>query len=58
LQHGQGADPDAETVDHGYGAIADHSSRTAGIIAAALTAAAIIPLVLALRPFLRELPLK
>jgi MFS transporter, FSR family, fosmidomycin resistance protein len=37
-----------------YGAIADHSSRTAGVIAAALTAVAIIPLVLALRPFLRE----
>jgi len=34
--------------------IADHSSRTVGVIAAALTAAAIIPLVLALRPFLRE----
>jgi MFS transporter, FSR family, fosmidomycin resistance protein len=37
-----------------YGAIADHSTRTVGVIAAALTAAAIIPLVLALRPFLRE----
>jgi MFS family permease len=37
-----------------YGVIADHSSRTAGIIAAALTAAAIIPLVLALRPFLHK----
>jgi MFS transporter, FSR family, fosmidomycin resistance protein len=37
-----------------YGVIADHSSRTVGVIAAALTAAAIIPLVLALRPFLRE----
>jgi MFS family permease len=36
-----------------YGVIADHSSRTVGVIAAALTAAAIIPLVLALRPFLR-----
>jgi MFS family permease len=35
-----------------YGAIADHSSRTAGILAAALTAAIIIPLVLALRPIL------
>jgi FSR family fosmidomycin resistance protein-like MFS transporter len=32
-----------------YGAIADHSSRTVGILAAAGTAAAIIPLVLALR---------
>lgn len=40
-----------------YGVIADHSSRTAGVIAAALTAVAIIPLVLALRPFLRERPL-
>jgi MFS transporter, FSR family, fosmidomycin resistance protein len=37
-----------------YGAIADHFSRTVGVIAAALTAAAIIPLVLGLRPFLRE----
>ena len=35
-----------------YGAIADHSSRTVGILAAALTAAVIIPLVLALRPML------
>ncbi|WP_045835108.1 MFS transporter [Hyphomicrobium sp. 99] len=35
-----------------YGAIADHWDRTAGIVAAALTAAAIIPMVLALRPFL------
>jgi MFS transporter, FSR family, fosmidomycin resistance protein len=37
-----------------YGALADHSSRTIGVIAAALTAAAIIPMVLALRPFLSE----
>jgi MFS family permease len=37
-----------------YGAIADHSSRTVGVVAAALTAAAVIPMVLALRPFLRE----
>jgi hypothetical protein len=37
-----------------YGAIADHSSRTTGIVAAALTAAAIIPMVLALGPFLRQ----
>jgi MFS family permease len=37
-----------------YGALADHSSRTIGVIAAALTAASIIPMVLALRPFLRE----
>ncbi|MEA1672038.1 MFS transporter [Nitrospirillum sp. BR 11163] len=36
-----------------YGAIADHSSRTAGVVAAALTAAAIIPMVLALRVHLR-----
>jgi MFS family permease len=36
-----------------YGAIADHSSRTAGILAAAATAAVIIPLVLALRPVLQ-----
>ncbi|MDR3466380.1 MAG: MFS transporter [Xanthobacteraceae bacterium] len=33
-----------------YGAIADHSNRTIGVLAAALTAAVIIPLVLALRP--------
>jgi MFS transporter, FSR family, fosmidomycin resistance protein len=37
-----------------YGAIADHSSRTAGILAAAATAAVIIPLVLALRPVLKN----
>jgi MFS family permease len=37
-----------------YGAIADNSNRTIGVIAAALTAAAIIPMVLALRPFLSE----
>jgi MFS transporter, FSR family, fosmidomycin resistance protein len=37
-----------------YGVIADHSTRTIGILAAALTAAVIIPLVLALRPFLEE----
>jgi FSR family fosmidomycin resistance protein-like MFS transporter len=37
-----------------YGAIADHSSRTVGILAAALTAAVILPLVLALRPILEE----
>jgi MFS family permease len=35
-----------------YGAIADHTNRTIGVAAAALTAAAIIPMVLALRPFL------
>jgi MFS transporter, FSR family, fosmidomycin resistance protein len=37
-----------------YGVIADHSSRTVGVVAAALTAAAIIPIVLALGPFLHE----
>ena len=37
-----------------YGAIADHSNRSTGVVAAALTAAAIIPMVLALRPFLRD----
>ena len=39
-----------------YGVIADHSNRTIGVTAAALTAAAIIPMVLALRPFLHEGP--
>lgn len=37
-----------------YGVIADHSNRTIGVVAAALTAAAIIPMVLALRPLLHE----
>ncbi|HEX4386064.1 MAG TPA: MFS transporter [Myxococcales bacterium] len=37
-----------------YGTIADHSSQTIGIIAAALTAAAIVPVVFALRPILKE----
>ena len=37
-----------------YGAIADHSSRTIGIIASALTATVIIPMVVALRPCLRS----
>ena len=37
-----------------YGVIADHASRTVGIVAAALTAAAIIPLVFTLRRFLHE----
>ena len=37
-----------------YGVIADHSSRTVGVVAAALTAAAIVPLVFALRHFLTE----
>jgi len=36
-----------------YGAIADHSSRTIGVLASAATAALIIPLVLTLRPHLR-----
>lgn len=36
-----------------YGAIADHFTRTIGVLAAALTAAAIIPLILALRPMLK-----
>jgi hypothetical protein len=35
-----------------YGAIADHSSQTFGILAAACTAAVIVPLALALRPAL------
>ena len=37
-----------------YGAIADHSNKNLGVVAAALTAAVIIPMVLGLRPFLRE----
>jgi predicted MFS family arabinose efflux permease len=37
-----------------YGALADHSNRTVGILAAALTAAVIVPLVLALRPTLEN----
>jgi FSR family fosmidomycin resistance protein-like MFS transporter len=37
-----------------YGAIADHSDRTVGIVAAALTAVVIVPLVLALRPALEN----
>jgi MFS family permease len=37
-----------------YGAIADHSNRTIGILTAALTAAVIIPLTLALRPILED----
>jgi MFS family permease len=37
-----------------YGAIADHSNRTVGILAAAATAAVIVPLVLALRPALEQ----
>jgi MFS family permease len=37
-----------------YGAIADHSNRTVGMLAAAMTAAVIVPLVLALRPVLEN----
>jgi FSR family fosmidomycin resistance protein-like MFS transporter len=37
-----------------YGAIADHSNRTVGIVAAALTAAVTIPLILALQPILEK----
>jgi FSR family fosmidomycin resistance protein-like MFS transporter len=37
-----------------YGAVADHSDQTMGILAAALTAAAIIPMVVGLRPVLRS----
>jgi FSR family fosmidomycin resistance protein-like MFS transporter len=37
-----------------YGAIADHSSRTIGVFAAAATAALIVPMVLGLRPSLRR----
>jgi MFS transporter, FSR family, fosmidomycin resistance protein len=39
-----------------YGAIADHSNRTVGTLAAALTAVVIVPLVLALRPALNVYP--
>ncbi|RYY17469.1 MAG: MFS transporter, partial [Alphaproteobacteria bacterium] len=35
-----------------YGAVADHSSQIVGILAAAATAAIIVPLVLLLRPVL------
>ncbi len=37
-----------------YGAVADHTSQTAGILAAAATAAAITPLLWLLRPHLKE----
>ena len=37
-----------------YGMIADHSNRTVGIMAAALTAAVTIPLILALQPILEK----
>jgi len=39
-----------------YGAIADHSSRTIGVLAAAATAALIVPMALGLRPSLRRSP--
>lgn len=35
-----------------YGTLADRSGRTVGVVAAALTAPAVIPMVLALRPSL------
>jgi MFS family permease len=37
-----------------YGAVADHSNRTIGVLASAATAALIVPLVLTLRPHLRH----
>jgi MFS family permease len=37
-----------------YGAIADHSNRTIGVLASAATAVLIVPLVLMLRPHLRQ----
>ena len=37
-----------------YGAIADHSNQTVGILAAAATAALIVPMVLGLRPSLKR----
>ena len=37
-----------------YGAIADHSNQTIGILASAATAALIVPLVILLRPHLRQ----
>lgn len=37
-----------------YGAIADHSNQTIGILASAATAALIVPLVMLLRPHLRD----
>lgn len=39
-----------------YGAIADHSSQTIGVLAAAATAALVVPLVLTLRPHLGRRP--
>ncbi|OBZ96794.1 membrane protein [Pararhizobium polonicum] len=40
-----------------YGAIADHSSQTIGLLATAATAALIVPLILILRPHLRSQPM-
>jgi MFS family permease len=37
-----------------YGLIADHSSQNVGITASALTALAVVPLILLLRPALRK----
>lgn len=37
-----------------YGAVADHSNQTVGVLASAATAALIVPLVLTLRPHLRN----
>ncbi len=37
-----------------YGALADYADTTVGVIAAALTAAAIVPMVMLLQPFLRQ----
>ncbi|PNG25181.1 MFS transporter [Methylocella silvestris] len=37
-----------------YGVVADHSNRTIGVLASAVTAALIVPLVLTLRPHLRS----
>jgi MFS family permease len=37
-----------------YGAIADHSSQTIGVLASAATAILIVPLVLTLKPHLRS----
>jgi FSR family fosmidomycin resistance protein-like MFS transporter len=37
-----------------YGAVADHSSQSIGVLASAATAALIVPLVLMLRPYLRS----
>jgi MFS transporter, FSR family, fosmidomycin resistance protein len=38
-----------------YGLLADHSNRTVGIVAAALTAATTVPLILVLRPILQSI---